>query len=278
VQIQSLELGELAALELVEGTAKLVIVHGAGPRIAWFGRARNLLYWDDAGARRRGAWALRGGHRLWITRPDADESEETYAPDNAACRVERIAGGVAVSAIGSSQIEKTLAVRSEAGAWVVSHTLRNTGDMLWAGGAWALTCTKPGATTTYRVPLDGGNPAWDALTLVVPRRWGGGHTSRIADPQIVMTEEAIEIHPRGGEAKRMLSAPRGTLEMHDADIVFAKTAVHQPGARYPLDTNVAFYLGPDRFMVELETMSPQRTLRPGESLTHVEIWTLSSAP
>ena len=46
-----------------------------------------------------------------------------------------------------------------------------------------------------------------------------------------------------------------------------------PGARYPLGTNIAVYLGPASFMVELETMSPIVTLVPGASLRHVEHWT-----
>jgi hypothetical protein len=89
-----------------------------------------------------------------------------------------------------------------------------------------------------------------------------------------MTEERMLIHAQGREAKRMLYAPRGTLEMRDSRGLFTKTAHALPGASYPLGTNVAVYLAPGAFMVELETMSPQLTIVPGADATHVERWSL----
>src|SRR3954468_18264193 len=129
-----------AGIELVDQTTRLVIVHDVGPRIAWFGQlgGASLLFWDELGAQARGAWRLYGGHRLWTTRPDADESEETYAADNDPCRVRELADGVAVTAPPDrSRIEKTMVVRARASGWSIEHRLRNTGDMLWSGGAWA---------------------------------------------------------------------------------------------------------------------------------------------
>jgi hypothetical protein len=276
MKLRDVDVGGLSAIEISQRGVRLIIVHTIGPRISWFGRESNLLFWDRDDAHRRGAWRLRGGHRLWVTRPGADESEETYEPDNDPCRVRVLPDGIAVTALGSaSRIEKTLTVRVRGTEWTIEHQLRNVGTMLWAGGAWALTCTRPRRATRYRVPLGGGGPGWDALTMVIPRRWGGGHTSALVDPQIVMTEDALEIRPRVAEAKRMLAAPMGTLEMIDPELgTFRKRAPRIPSATYPLDTNVAFYLGPKRFMVELETMSPLARLAPTETLTHVETWTL----
>jgi hypothetical protein len=265
-----------AMIELADRGISMRVLYGSGPRIAWFGRAENLLYWDDAGAHSRGAWRLRGGHRLWVTRPGADEAEETYASDNARCSVRRHADGIAITAPpDAAKIEKRVRIRVARGAWTIEHRLRNVGDMLWAGGAWAVTCTRPRRGTRYRIPLDGGAPSWDVVTVVIPRRWGGIHTSRLDDPQLVMTADALEARALGTEAKRMLFAPRGTLEMRGSSTgTFAKTAAPIADGAYPLGTNVAIYLAPDGFMAELETMSPMRTLRPGESLSHVETWTL----
>lgn len=278
VKITAVEHAGLAALELVHGRARLVIVHAIGPRIAWFGaRGRgNLLFWDDAGVHARGAWRLYGGHRLWTTRPDADESEETYAADNEPCRIREIRDGVAITAPADrSRIEKTIAVRAHASGWFVEHRVRNAGDMLWSGGAWALTCTLPRATTRYSVPLGSGDPRWDAFTMVVLRQWGGSHRSRIADPQFQLRDDEIAIRARGHEAKRMIFAPRGTLQMRDAARgELTKTAELVTGATYPRGTNLAIYLGPSSFMVELETMSPIAQLLPGATLRHVEHWAL----
>ncbi len=264
------------AIELVAHGDRLVAVHGVGPRIAWFGAPRgdNLLFWDDAGAHRRGAWQLRGGHRLWTTRPGADEAEDTYATDNAPCRIRRLRDGVAIHApADAARLEKSLVIRAGARGWTIEHRLRNAGDMLWSGGLWGLTCTRPSRATRYAIPLGGGPPAWDVVTLVIPRRWGGGHTSRLVDPQLTLTEDELRATPRGAEAKRLVRAPRGTLIMRDPERgTFTKTSDFDPHAAYPHASNVAIYLAPGRFMVELETMSPIRTIAPGEILSHVERW------
>ncbi|MBA3501241.1 MAG: hypothetical protein M4D80_15545 [Myxococcota bacterium] len=266
-----------AAFELVERRVRLVIVHSIGPRIAFFGRVggENLLYWDETRKQRRGDWHLYGGHRFWIARTGADESEETYAPDNEPCRVKRTAGGIAVSTpVDASRVEKTLVIRARNGVWTIDHVLRNTSDMLWAGGAWALTATRPLRTTRYEIPLDGGDPGWDVISIVIPRRWGGNHKTRIADPQFTLTDDALTFRSRGLEGKRLAYAPRGTLVMADKRGVFTKSAPVVVGAQYPYGANVAAYLAPKSLMVELETMAPSQILGPGHILHHVETWTL----
>src|SRR5437870_3151754 len=119
----------------------MVVVHEIGPRIASFGFGGlggprdNLLYWNDAGDVGRGHWRLRGGHRLWLTRPLADETEETYAPDDVRCRVRRMRDGVVVTAPpDAARLEKSLSVREHRGAWIIEHRVRNVGDMMWSGG------------------------------------------------------------------------------------------------------------------------------------------------
>jgi hypothetical protein len=256
---------------------RMVVITSAGPRIAWFGHpaGKNLLFWDEDGTEHRGRWQLRGGHRLWTTRPGADESEETYAPDNDACRVRILRDGLQVDAPRTpAQLEKSLIIRSVPGAFRIGHRLRNAGDMLWSGGSWAITCTRPRRSTRYAIPLDGGSAGWDLLTIVTPRRWGSTHTSRLDDPQFRLREDALHFQAHGREAKRMVFAPRGRLEMRDARGHFVKVATPIAGASYPLATNVACYLAPRAFMVELETMSPIVTLVPGATLSHVEHWSL----
>jgi hypothetical protein len=281
VALREVEHAGHLGVELRDDEVQMIVLHSVGPRIAWFGLREqdNLLYWDSAAEHRRGSWRLYGGHRLWITRPLADESEEIYEPDNAPCRLERIPDGVCITSPPSAlALEKSLAITVRDRRWTIEHRLRNVGQLLWSGGAWALTCTAPRESTLYRVPLGGGPPAWDVATILIPLRWGGSHTSRLDDPQISLTADALELRPREDEAKRMLLAPRGRLEMHDPERgTFCKEAPFDPDATYPAGTNLAVYVGPQRFMVELETMSPLRTLPPGATLTHAETWTLAAS-
>jgi hypothetical protein len=280
VAIREIEHAGHRGVELLDGGVRMIVLCSIGPRIAWFGRRdrESVLYWDAAGEHRRRAWRLYGGHRLWITRPLADETEEIYEPDNEPCRLERIPDGVRITSPPSAlAIEKTLAICARDGLWRIEHQVRNVGALLWSGGAWALTCTSPREGTVYRVPLGGGPPNWDVTVIAIPTRWGARHTSRLDDPQITLVADAMEIRAREDEARRMVLAPHGTLEMRDPERgLFRKRASFLRDASYPLGTNLAVYLGPRRFMVELETMSPLRTLAPGSTLSHVETWTMES--
>lgn len=271
------------AVELRTRDCRLVAVTSNGPRIAFFGRpdGENLFYWAP-GRHRRGKWDLKGGHRLWTTRPGADEAEETYHPDNEACTVELAGRGFTVTAPvdAATQLQRGFRVRAHGAHRVtVEHFVHNTGPMLWSGGLWALTCTAPRAATIYSAPLGDGS-AWDHATVVAFRTWGGGHGGvGFEDPQFSTTRDQFVLRPSGRENKRMLQADAGIMAMHDPErgTLFVKHAAYEPGANYPLGTNLAFYVGPENFMVEMETMGPLVTLKPGATLHHCETWCLTSA-
>jgi hypothetical protein len=269
----------LAAVEVVTPRARLVVTTEVGPRVAWFGlrSGRNLLFWDAANEHTRGAWRLRGGHRVWLTRPLADEAEETYAADERPCAVRTSADGVTVTAPPepSSQVQRSIAIRAlSPRRFRVVSRVRNAGDMLWSGGVWALTCTRPARATTYEIPLGDGS-AWDVFNVVIPKRWAG-HTSKVDDPQLAWSDERLVVRPRGVECKRMLQVPRGLMTMRapDAGVAFEKRSPYVPGAAYPLGANLAFYVGPGNFMVEMESMGPAEVVKPGATLSLTEEWSL----
>ena len=54
-------------------------------------------------------------------------------------------------------------------------------------------------------------------------------------------------------------------------------AAYDPAGNYPLGTNLAVYIGPKNFMVEMETMGAFATLKPGQVLKHRETWLLAAA-
>jgi hypothetical protein len=269
----------LAAVELKTPAARLVAVTAWGPRIAFFGAPgdQNLLLWAP-GRYTRGAWDLRGGHRVWATRPGADECEDTYALDNAPCTVELAPDGFCVMGAENpaNRTRRGVRVRSLDDQHIaVDNILENTGDMLYSGGVWALTCTVPTPDTTYGVPLGDGSE-WDSCSIILFRRWAGHGAGGFDDPQFRVQGDMLAITPRGVENKRMLQSHRGIIAMRDPQrgVTFAKRTPWQPGVSYPGGANMAAYIGPDNFMVEMETMGPERTLRPGEQLVHTETWVL----
>lgn len=270
------------AVELRTRGLRLITLASRGPRIAHLGLpdGGNLLFWAP-GKHRRGAWDLMGGHRVWVTRPGADEAEETYSPDNQSCSVEIRRGGFSVTAAEdrNAKLVRRLTVRVLSSDRLhVQHSVTNTSDMLWSGGLWGLTCTLPTPDTTYVVPLSDGSK-WDTASVTLFRQWGGGHAGSYDDPQFTYSAESALVKSLGRENKRAYRTAAGIIALHDPsrDVLFAKCTPYQRGATYPLDSNLALYTGEKSFMVEMESMSPVATLKPGETLSHVETWCLTPA-
>ncbi len=268
------------AIEIITKQVKLIAITDCGPRIAFFGKAAgdNLLFWDEQDLG-RADWKLRGGHRVWSARPGADESEDAYRADNAPCEVEEQEGWLYLRGEKDplTNTRRTIGVKAEAdGRLLVDSAIANEGDMLYSCSVWALTCTLPTKGTRYGMPLGDGSE-WDAFRLVMFKKWGGGHTSRLDDPQIQVNQEMMIVEPQGIETKRMIEAPHGIMAMDvpDQNTTFVKKVGYKKGANYPLGCNLAFYVGPDNFMVEMETMGPEVTLKPGETASHLESWLLT---
>jgi hypothetical protein len=267
------------AIEITGKKIKMIVVTSCGPRIAWWGWAKgeNLLFWDTKD-RQRGEWKLMGGHRIWITRPLADESEDTYRHDNKPCKVESKGGVVTITAGTDPVLNVQKSLRIEFlndNTMQVDNAVTNVGTMLASGGVWALTCTLPVKGRAYGVPLGDGSE-WDGFRVTMFRKWGG-HASPLNDPQTSFTPDCMVIKPQGIETKRMIEAPHGIIAMDapDQKTTFIKKTGFVRGAQYPMSSNIAFYVGPDNFMVEMETMGPESTMKPGEAIRNVEQWILT---
>lgn len=281
--LKRITFGGLAAVELRTPKVRLVAITAMGPRIAFWGRpgGDNLMLWHP-GKYRRGPWDLMGGHRLWVWRPGADEAEETYAADNRPCTVEILPNGFTVTAAVDPGLltQRGFTVTARAADRIeIEHFVTNRSAMLWSGGLWAITSTRPTAGTTYAVPL-GDDSDWDYATIIAVKKWGHNQgTKTFHDPQFELTDDAFLLLPGGRESKRMLKADAGVIGMHvpELQLVFAKQADYLPEGQYPLGTNLALYNGKDNFMAEMETMGPGATVKPGRTLKHTETWVLREA-
>jgi hypothetical protein len=285
--VRSITHAGFAAVELTTPQLRLVAVHGTGPRIAWFGATggESLLFWDEAQppfykrAMPGGTWNLRGGHRVWTARMGADEDDTTYRPDELPGTCEVRGDGFTVSGgkDPETNTRRSISVRVVADDRLeVVNAIVNEGDMLFGCGLWALTCTRPDADTRYAIPLGDGGP-WDTATITVFRCWAGHGTNSFREEQFELTDDAYVLTPRGRETKRMVQSPAGTIAMIDRrrDVTFAiRSDEPRPDAVYPAGANLAMYVGPENFMVEMETMGPYATLKPGRRLEHRQVWTL----
>ena len=272
----------LACVTLYTGRMRLVLVMGAGPRIAYLGAGpeeKNILYWQKDGMV-RGDWSLMGGHRVWLTRPMADESEDTYAGDCEPCRVDREQDGVTVTAPPHpfTRLERGIRVRvlGET-SFEVANFIKNTGPLVYSGGVWSPTCVNPKGRTFYG-PLGDEGASWDMVRIVIPRVFAGNVT-QVEDPQVTFEGNDMVVRSMGRVTKRCVGAPKGEVSMlwPEEKLKFTKKAEYVRDGNYPLGgCNVAVFIGENDWMGEMETFGAEQTVRPGETIWNREVWTVQA--
>lgn len=280
IQIEKTKFDGLDAIEILTAKSKLIVVTEIGPRIAHFGTrtGRNLLFWDYPRKFTRGKWQLLGGHRIWASRPLADESEEAYLDENDPCTYKMSKRGVEVY----GAVHPVYCIRKSLGIKVlndntleIENRITNESNLLWSGGVWSLTATLEKSTSFYGIPL-GREGEWDVFSLVIPKRWGGTEKVKVNDAAIKYTEDCLIFTPKGKTSKRMIQAPQGIIGMTEKSekISFIKHMPYIEGGRYPYNCNIAFYSGPKNFMTEMENMGPEQTVLPHATIKTKETWML----
>ncbi|MDR3052008.1 MAG: hypothetical protein LBU67_09865 [Oscillospiraceae bacterium] len=267
------------AVEILTAQARAVLVHEVGPRIAFYGKpdGENLLYWDKD-AVSRGAWKLRGGHRVWLTRPCADESVDTYIADNAPCRLS--VDGPTVTATspanGVNALARGMRVTVQPGGGLqVTNFVTNTGDLIYSGGVWSPTCVAPDGKT-LRIPLGLPNSSWDIVRIVIPRVFAG-NTSTLQDDQCRFEGNDLVVTPRGRVLKRACGALQGKVILDGGGLRFTKYAPYDKRLRYPFEgCNTAVFVGAENWMAELETFGGESEIPPGETIENTEYWSLAA--
>lgn len=270
----------LRCVELRTDKVKMIITTEVGPRIAFYGKVNgeNLLYWDKDEIK-YDDWNLYGGHRVWITRPGADESQDTYLADNEECEYTIRKTGVKIT----SPMNAIMKIRRGMDIEVISDNeikvtnfITNCGPMLHSGGVWSPTCTKPREGVIYSIPLGDDSLSWDIVKIIIPRKFAG-NTVRIDDPQITFNSNYMLINPMGIVTKRAVYAPQGKIAMTypKENLTFIKSSKCKRDGSYPLGgCNIAVFVGKDNFMVEMETFSEEQTIIPNETIENIETWSL----
>lgn len=268
------------AIEIETKSWKLIAVYECGPRIAFLGKKDsddNILYWDKNGVK-NGDWVLHGGHRVWITRPYADESVDTYTSDNEECLVEidgynvnltspkhdftNLSRGIKISIIDNNKFE-------------VTNFIKNDGSLIYSGGVWSPTCINPNGKV-IKVPLGEDDTTWDIVKIVIPRVFAGNKVL-LNDEQVSFTEKEMIIKPNNVITKRCVSAPKGTVycEWEEKGIKFSKTSDYIKDGKYPLDgCNIAVFVGENNWMAEMETFGVEQSIKPQETILNKEVWLL----
>jgi hypothetical protein len=261
MKIQTTDYRGGQALLLTTAALELVVTTSVGPRIVSLrGRgagAANLFYQFPEPEKRHLGYYLRGGHRLWHS---PEHVVRTYQPDDEPVAVKPVRGGVALG-----QLPAARTVR-------VTHGLTNTGLWPVEAAPWALTMLRGGGHGVLPLPPKGSHAEGDLLPTYALVPWSYTDLSKPVWNQRrdflgVDVGQAAEPHKLG-----ITHYPGWSAYWLDG-VTFVKHAAVVAGARYP-DLGCCFELFTNGEMVEFETLGPLARIEPGESVTHVEHWTL----
>ncbi|HUJ22400.1 MAG TPA: hypothetical protein VLX58_12790 [Bryobacteraceae bacterium] len=260
------------------GEVELVITSDIGPRIMRyaFSGGQNVFKEFPEGLGKSGepAWQPRGGHRLWAAPEDA---VRTYAPDNSPVQVS-IANDVLEATEppeALTGLEKRITVKmSPRGTGVeVLHRLRNTTNKTIELAPWALSMMAQGGTGVHGFPPRGTHPQVLAPTnpLVM---WA---FSDLTDKRWQFTKKYLILRQdpnNHGQPQKL-----GTFNPHTWSAyllgtdLFIKRLEADPQRTYP-DFGCSFETFTNADFLEQETLGPMTRLAPGESVNHIERWTL----
>jgi len=256
------------------GEAAMVVVTEVGPRILSLSvdDGPNLLFVDQetVGQGQGGAdFCVYGGHRVWVS----PETADTYAPDNASCKVDVSDGALTVIAPVDPRtgLRKRLTVSARDGRFVVEQGVLNTGDAVYAGGVWALTCVEPKGVIVF--PW-GRQASWDLKKIVYWNEWMG-HSSDVNSPQWQPGPDLFTVRPTGEEGKVGSNSPEGWVALCRDDATFVKSYDWFSDARYP-DEDCSLQVYTCEQFIEMETLSPLTTFYPGQEVVHREVWTVAA--
>lgn len=265
-------------LRLSNGKTELLVTTDVGPRIISYqteGRGNIFhLFEDQVGTSGEEEWRSRGGHRFWLAPEDWILS---YHVDNRPVQWKQNgpAGELLIESLQNdpTRIRKTLGIQlaSDNSTVTVRHTATNEGGSPFRLATWGLSVMRPGGLEIIPQPPLGGHPR-DILpnrnlilwpyTDLSDARWTFG-----TDYWLLRQEEGAPATKIGlAHAQRWI----GYLS---ADLLFIKKFELLSDEEYP-DNGCNFETFTNGEMLEIESLGPLKTLQPGESVSHVEHWSL----
>ena len=271
------------ALRISNDTVHLVVSTEVGPRILFYGfpGKENEFHEvpDHSGLGGDGIFKVYGGHRLWVS----PEVARTYYPDNVPVLVRSNGEGFVFTAPPESEppgtnLQKEIEIRlAETGSRVtVTHRIRNLGKRATRMAPWALSVMAGGGRAILPLPARAPISADRLSPEGVLALWC---YTDLADVRWRLGTRYIQLHQakypasRFKEQKGGIFNPFGWGAYFRSNHLFVKKASVEKGARYP-DSGCNFEVYTDEHSLELETLGPLRSLKPGETAEHTEQWWL----
>lgn len=261
---------------LTNGEVELIATSDVGPRIirCGFAGGQNLFFEfaEQLGKSGESQWMPRGGHRLWIA---PEIRPETYALDNAAVEVSVKGNTLTLQQTvePETSLQKEISIElTENGRVRIAHRITNRGSKPMRFGPWTLSMMAPGGLAITAFPPRAGhnqvllptNPLvmW-AYTDFTDTRW------KFRKRYLLLKQDPSNIYPQKVglfNENTMCAYLLGTE-------LFVKRAKAQLNTSYP-DFGTSLQLFANGEFLELETLGPLVDLHSGNSVVHIESWSL----
>lgn len=264
------------------GEIELIVTSDVGPRIIRFGfvGAENEFFENKSQLGKVGGneWRIYGGHRLWVA-PEA--SPRSYYPDNRTVEA-RVEGDTlkltAPPELDPSfkvhtAIQKEMDIRMHTdGRVTVMHRITNVGLWPVEFAPWALTVMPPKGRAI--IPAPDPKPHPEALLPV--RAMAIWSYTNMADPRWIWGKKYIVLKqdPARREPQKLgVGNEKGWAAYARSGHLFLNFFNYVEGARYPdFGSNTETWTNSE--ILEVETLGPLTTLKPNETVEHVENWFL----
>jgi hypothetical protein len=264
-------------LQVSNGIVDFVATLDVGPRIIRFGFCGQPNEFCDTAPLRLQVgddeWRLRGGHRLWCS---PEIYPRTYVPDNKPVPFEQLANGVCLTwQVDWTQVKKEMEVTLAPAENKVTVRHRITNKNAWdiRLAAWALSVMAPGGLEVIPQAIHESNFLDGATGLRNVTLWS---FARMNDPRVYWGAKYITLRHDAtveGNFKCGISNEAGWAAYFNHGNLFINRFAVMPDAAYP-DRNVSYETFTTDFMLEMETLSPLATLKPDDSIEHIETWEL----
>lgn len=266
--------------KLSNGTVEVVVTTDIGPRVLRYafvggenilGEVKGSLAEKD-----KQTWQAWGGHRVWIA---PEGQPKSYGPDNSPITYSQM-GPNAVRleqpVEPGTGIQKSMTVTLDAtGSGVtVVNTLTNRNQKPYELSVWALTIMNPIGGTAI-IPQE---PYASHDNALLPARplvmWS---YTNLADPRWAIGPKYIRlsVDPANKESQKIgVGNKVGWAAFARNGLLFIKRMPpYGDSETYPdYGSSVEIYTAAD--FLEVESLGPMRTLKPGESAEHTERWSL----